>query len=240
MRFISHVQRFLVSAALVSLVIGVGVSGSASAHSGLSASSPADGELVVEQVESVTFEFSAPVEPFPDGFELETVEGTLEIGSIDQTDERTVVVTPVEPIREPFAATWAIVSADSHAVTGEIIVAVDLPASAPPSSTPTTPTTPTTTTVVTPPSTVAPEPASGTASTREPTTTTAPAADAPEPASEVAMGAAVRTEPANAPIPPAGSDSSVPVALIAIGGSAVVAAAITLYVRRGDARTGSQ
>lgn len=114
-----------VAAALCVLVwlAGVGVS---AAHTDLASSEPADGSISTSPIESVTFVFTGPIEPFSDGFTLTTLDGTdLPIEAVDMVDEATVAVTPAVPITQPVAATWAIVSRDSHPVTGTILFAVD-------------------------------------------------------------------------------------------------------------------
>lgn len=115
-----------------------------SAHANLAGSDPADGEVVTEPLERITFTFTAAVEPFVDGYRLVGPDGTaLPIGSVEQPEPSTVVVVPAAPIEVPVEAIWAIVSPDSHPVTGAIVVGVDVP---PPTATSTSTTPPTTTT----------------------------------------------------------------------------------------------
>ncbi len=100
----------------------------AHAHGDLEASTPSDGETVTTPLTEVTFRFNQPVEPFVDGYVFTTFLGEeLLAASVDQPDPRTVVARPAEPITEVVRAQWAIVSTDSHPVTGSVVITVDIP-----------------------------------------------------------------------------------------------------------------
>jgi methionine-rich copper-binding protein CopC len=108
------------------------------ALSDLASSVPPDGDVVTTPVSEITFTFDNPVEPFVDGYTLTTFEGAdLPMNTVTKVDEVTIIAIPAKPIREVVTAQWAIVSGDSHPITGSIVVAVDLPP--PPSTTTTAP-----------------------------------------------------------------------------------------------------
>ena len=150
----------LTVALLVVIVTWWSTSGVAHAHTGLAASTPADGAVITEPLTEVRFEFTDAVEPFEAGFAFVIFDGsTLPIESISQPDPATVVVVPVQPIEVPVEARWAIVSGDSHPLTGSILVAVDVEVSSVASTTTTAPATSSSTTTTTSTSTTTAPPA---------------------------------------------------------------------------------
>lgn len=106
---------------LLSLLLAVGAllaaPGTAQAHAGLTASSPADGSTVTEALPAVVLTFSSTVRgpevavTGPDG-------GTVSTSAV--ADGSTVTVPVAATTTGAHTVTWAVTSADGHDLTGTL------------------------------------------------------------------------------------------------------------------------
>lgn len=116
-------RRFLarlIAGAVLAVGLSVAAAGSASAHDVLISSSPTDGATVQVMPRSVTFDFDQPVQNYnpvvaligPDGKHYET--GTAQVSG------NTVTGSVGSGPAGAYIASYRIVSADGHPVTGEV------------------------------------------------------------------------------------------------------------------------
>ena len=129
-----HRAAAAVTTGLLALIL---LAAPAYAHGELASSDPPDEGVVPAPVHDITFVFTGPVEPFVDGYTITTISGAeIPVARVVVVDDATVRVVPGEPLVEPFVAQWAVVSGDSHPVTGVISVVVDIPTPPEPVQTP--------------------------------------------------------------------------------------------------------
>jgi len=124
-------RRIIRSVLVLALVLvgAVAVGGTASAHTGLSSSDPADGAVLTAPPARVTLVFDAPMVNIgatvliagPDGQQYPA--GTP---VVDSTDVRTDV--PALGPAGQYTVTYRVVSGDGHPVEGQILFQLDAPA----------------------------------------------------------------------------------------------------------------
>ncbi|MGI5506392.1 copper resistance CopC family protein [Lentzea sp. CA-135723] len=137
-------MRYLLVLAITLLSV-LAATPSASAHTQLTSSDPANGAQVAAPLQQITLTFNEPVAPDSTTVTVTGPDGAAwQIGQITGKDATlTVPVTPAGPAGE-YVLNFKIGSADDHAVTGSLKFAMTVPA------TTTTTAPPTTTTTTTP------------------------------------------------------------------------------------------
>lgn len=115
--------------AVVAILLAISISTSAFAHSHISGTNPADGEVVTEPLQEIILEFDGDIEQ-GSFIEVTTISGE----EIDVQDiiigEGTLTGTLAEPLQnDNYQVNWSIISADGHPLEGEYTFAVDAPVS---------------------------------------------------------------------------------------------------------------
>nr|WP_246280589.1 copper resistance protein CopC [Nocardioides daedukensis] len=101
--------------------------GSASAHAQLVSSTPGEGAVVETAPTAITLEFNERIEARADGTRIFTGGGT-EIPATVKSADRTARITPAQGLPDgTVVLSWAVVSADGHAINGSITFAVGAP-----------------------------------------------------------------------------------------------------------------
>ena len=130
-------RRFaaLLAAAVSALAIPVLTAAPANAHAVLVASSPIDGAHLDTPPSEVTLTFDEIVRPVPGAAQVISATGArADDGSAHLTADGTTIVIPLRPDlpRGSYAATYRVVSADTHVVSGSISFGVGQDAGTPP------------------------------------------------------------------------------------------------------------
>lgn len=120
-------KRIFIAAAVTLLAISI--STSAFAHSHLSGSNPADGEVVTEPLQEITLEFDGDIEK-GSFIDVTTTSGKeIEVQEIS-IGEGTLTGTLAEPLpNDDYQVNWSIISADGHPLEGKFTFAVNAPVS---------------------------------------------------------------------------------------------------------------
>jgi LPXTG-motif cell wall-anchored protein len=115
-------------AAVVAL-LSISISTSAFAHSHLSGTNPADGEVVTEPVKEITLEFDGEIEQ-GSFIDVTTTSGKkIEVQDI-VIGEGKLTGTMAEPLpNDEYKVNWSIISVDGHPLEGEFKFAVNAPVS---------------------------------------------------------------------------------------------------------------
>ena len=115
--------------AVAAILLAMSISTSAFAHSHISGTNPADGEVVTEPLQEIILEFDGDIEQ-GSFIDVTTTSGE----EIDVQDiiigEGTLTGTLAEPLQnDDYQVNWSIISADGHPLEGEFTFAVDAPVS---------------------------------------------------------------------------------------------------------------
>ena len=136
----SRIARQLV--ATLAILVGVLALGTtaASAHATLESSSPADGQSVLTSPSEIRITFSEAVTTISGGLSVLDADGkTVDVGNTEVVGGRTLVAPISETLSDgTYVATYRVLSADGHPVSGSILFGVGngaLDRSAQPSST---------------------------------------------------------------------------------------------------------
>ena len=136
----SRIARQLVAA--LAILVGVLALGTtaASAHATLESSSPADGQSVLTSPSEIRITFSEAVTTISGGLSVLDADGkTVDVGNSEVVGGRTLVAPISETLSDgTYVATYRVLSADGHPVSGSLLFAVGagaLDRSAQPSST---------------------------------------------------------------------------------------------------------
>ena len=136
----SRIARQLVAA--LAILVGVLALGTtaASAHATLESSSPADGQSVLTSPSEIRITFSEAVTTISGGLSVLDADGkTVDVGNSEVVGGRTLVAPISETLSDgTYVATYRVLSADGHPVSGSILFGVGngaLDRSAQPSST---------------------------------------------------------------------------------------------------------
>ena len=136
----SRIARQLV--ATLAILVGVLALGTtaASAHATLESSSPADGQSVLTSPSEIRITFSEAVTTISGGLSVLDADGkTVDVGNSEVVGGRTLVAPISETLSDgTYVATYRVLSADGHPVSGSLLFAVGagaLDRSAQPSST---------------------------------------------------------------------------------------------------------
>ena len=136
----SRIARQLVAA--LAILVGVLALGTtaASAHATLESSSPADGQSVLTSPSEIRITFSETVTTISGGLSVLDADGkTVDVGNTEVVGGRTLVAPISETLSDgTYVATYRVLSADGHPVSGSILFGVGngaLDRSAQPSST---------------------------------------------------------------------------------------------------------
>ena len=136
----SRIARQLV--ATLAILVGVLALGTtaASAHATLESSSPADGQSVLTSPSEIRITFSEAVTTISGGLSVLNADGkTVDVGNSEVVGGRTLVAPISETLSDgTYVATYRVLSADGHPVSGSILFGVGngaLDRSAQPSST---------------------------------------------------------------------------------------------------------
>jgi len=103
--------------------VGVALAPAASAHAVLVSSSPVDGSRVDSEPSVVRLTFDETVGLIAADEQVISTTGLrADTGQVQQTDGGTTIVLPLKPHLPPgtYSATWRVVSADTHIVSGSI------------------------------------------------------------------------------------------------------------------------
>ena len=115
--------------AVAAILLAMSISTSAFAHSHVSGTNPADGEVVTEPLQEIILEFDGDIEQ-GSFIDVTTTSGE----EIDVQDiiigEGTLTGTLAEPLQnDDYQVNWSIISADGHPLEGEFTFTVDAPVS---------------------------------------------------------------------------------------------------------------
>ena len=125
----------LLSAAALAFAVLCLTAAPAHAHAVLVASSPVDGSRVESAPTTVTLTFDESVTLVPTAAQVISTDGTrADDGSAHLSADGTTIVVALRPNlpRGSYAATWRVVSADTHVVSGSITFGIGQDAGAPP------------------------------------------------------------------------------------------------------------
>lgn len=129
----------LLSAFGVAWAFILGTPGMASAHATLVTSSPADDSRLTTAPHEVTLTFDESVSLGADAARVIAADGArADTGAARLAPDGRTVVIPLRPNLPTgsYAATWRVVSADTHVVTGSVVFGVGVDPGAPPSTAP--------------------------------------------------------------------------------------------------------
>ncbi len=122
----SRSTRQLVAA--LAILVGVLALGTtaASAHATLESSSPADGQSVLTSPSEIRITFSEAVTTISDGLSVLDADGkTIDTGNSEIVDGRTLVAPISESLSDgTYVATYRVLSADGHPVSGSLLFGV--------------------------------------------------------------------------------------------------------------------
>lgn len=122
----SRIARQLVAA--LAILVGVLALGTtaASAHATLESSSPADGQSVLTSPSEIRFTFSEAVTTISGGLSVLDADGkTVDVGNSEVVGGRTLVAPISETLSDgTYVATYRVLSADGHPVSGSLLFAV--------------------------------------------------------------------------------------------------------------------
>lgn len=122
----SRIARQLVAA--LAILVGVLALGTtaASAHATLESSSPADGQSVLTSPSEIRITFSEAVTTISDGLSVLNADGkTVDTGSSEIVDGQTLVAPISETLSDgTYVATYRVLSADGHPVSGSFLFGV--------------------------------------------------------------------------------------------------------------------
>lgn len=120
-------KRLFIAAAVT--LFALSISTSAFAHSHVSGSNPADGEVVTEPLQEITLEFDGDIEQ-GSYIDVTTTSGKrIDVQEIT-IGEGSLTGTLAEPLpNDDYQVNWSIISADGHPLEGEFTFAVDAPVS---------------------------------------------------------------------------------------------------------------
>jgi copper transport protein len=122
----SRIARQLVAA--LAILVGVLALGTtaASAHATLESSSPADGQSVLTSPSEIRITFSEAVTTISGGLSVLDADGkTVDVGNSEVVGGRTLVAPISESLSDgTYVATYRVLSADGHPVSGSLLFAV--------------------------------------------------------------------------------------------------------------------
>ena len=122
----SRIARQLVAA--LAILVGVLALGTtaASAHATLESSSPADGQSVLTSPSEIRITFSETVTTISGGLSVLNADGkTVDVGNTEVVGGRTLVAPISETLSDgTYVATYRVLSADGHPVSGSILFGV--------------------------------------------------------------------------------------------------------------------
>ena len=122
----SRIARQLVAA--LAILVGVLALGAtaASAHATLESSSPADGQSVLTSPSEIRITFSEAVTTISGGLSVLDADGkTVDVGNSEVVGGRTLVAPISESLSDgTYVATYRVLSADGHPVSGSLLFAV--------------------------------------------------------------------------------------------------------------------
>ena len=122
----SRIARQLVAA--LAILVGVLALGTtaASAHATLESSSPADGQSVLTSPSEIRITFSEAVTTISGGVSVLNADGkTVDVGNSEVVGGRTLVAPISETLSDgTYVATYRVLSADGHPVSGSLLFAV--------------------------------------------------------------------------------------------------------------------
>ncbi len=122
----SRIARQLVAA--LAILVGVLALGTtaASAHATLESSSPADGQSVLTSPSEIRITFSEAVTTISGGLSVLDADGkTVDVGNSEVVGGRTLVAPISETLSDgTYVATYRVLSADGHPVSGSLLFAV--------------------------------------------------------------------------------------------------------------------
>ena len=115
--------------AVAAILLAMSISTSAFAHSHVSGTNPADGEVVTEPLQEITIEFDGGIEQ-GSFIDVTTTSG-------EEIDVQDIIIgdgvltgTLAEPLQnDVYQVNWSIISADGHPLEGEFAFTVELPVS---------------------------------------------------------------------------------------------------------------
>ncbi|WHT49704.1 copper resistance protein CopC [Sporosarcina thermotolerans] len=115
--------------AATALLLAMTISPSAFAHSHLSGTNPADGEVVTEPLQEIVLEFDGEIEQ-GSFIDVTTTSGeAIEVQDII-IGEGTLTATVAEPFpNDDYQVNWSIISVDGHPLEGEFSFKVNAPVS---------------------------------------------------------------------------------------------------------------
>jgi copper transport protein len=118
--------RALVVGWLAALAVGVSAA-PASAHATLLSSDPAEGEVVAEAPDVVTFTFSETVSLTDDSIQAFDAAGESVEASASGEDEIVTADLPEDLANGTYVVAWRVVSADGHPVSGSLTFSIGAP-----------------------------------------------------------------------------------------------------------------
>jgi copper transport protein len=121
--------RLVFAAVLATVVMALGWSGVASAHTDFDSSTPADQDVVEGPIEQVTVDFTNPATIAGEGFELLDPSGTIRTPSaIDPTDGTSFVLSFDPPLAAGmYGVRWKVRAGDAHPIDGTFTFEVTEP-----------------------------------------------------------------------------------------------------------------
>jgi len=118
-------RRLVVLVALVATMMMMLLAAPAWAHVDLTASDPANGDVVETPLQELHLEFSVAAVPAGDGLVLYDASGEVIPTTIEIVSETEVTVSLAEPLDAgPYALTWSMRAGDAHPSTGGVEFAV--------------------------------------------------------------------------------------------------------------------
>ena len=118
--------RALVVGWLAALAVGVSAA-PASAHATLLSSDPAEGEVVAEAPDVVTFTFSETVSLTDDSIQVFDAAGESVEASASGEDEIVTADLPDDLANGTYVVAWRVVSADGHPISGSLTFSIGAP-----------------------------------------------------------------------------------------------------------------
>lgn len=115
--------------AVAAILLAMSISTSALAHSHISGTNPADGEVVTEPLQEITLEFDGGIEQ-GSFIDLTTTSGEEIVVQDIIVGDGVLTGTLVEPLQnDVYLVNWSVISADGHPLEGEFSFTVEVPVS---------------------------------------------------------------------------------------------------------------